>query len=151
MGDRRAVRIGMGVIVLFACAASGCVERRFTIRSDPPGALVIVNGQELGTAPASASYTYYHDRDITLILDGYQTKRIQQPMNAPWWDNLITEFFTENLVPVTLRDEREFVYKLEPTTLPPTNELLNRGEQLREEAKSIPPKRRKGLLGFLGM
>ena len=44
---------------------SGCVERRYTIRTDPPGALVIVNGEEIGPTPVSRSFIYYGDRKIT--------------------------------------------------------------------------------------
>ncbi len=50
-----------------------------------------------------------------------------QPLNARWYDNLLTEFFTENLIPYTFRDEREFTYKMSPATVPMTNDLLNRG------------------------
>ena len=63
-----------------------------------------------------------------MMLDGYQTKTLIQPINAPWWDNYVTEFFTENLVPVSLRDEREYKYQLEPAQLPPQGELRDRAE-----------------------
>ncbi len=97
---------GAAAFVLLASASlvAGCVERRYTIRSDPPGATVIVNGEEIGPTPASKSFVYYGQREITLILDGYETKTVIQPINAPWWDNYFTEFFTENLVPISLRD-----------------------------------------------
>ena len=76
------------LLVLFAIGAfSGCVESRYTIRTDPLGATVIVNGEEIGPSPASKSFNYYGDRKVTLILDGYQTKTLIQPVNAPWWDN----------------------------------------------------------------
>ena len=61
---------------------SGCVERRYTLRTNPPGAQVIVNGEEIGPTPVSRSFTYYGDREITLMLDGYQTQTIIQPINA---------------------------------------------------------------------
>ena len=35
------------------------------------GATVIVNGEEIGPTPASKSFVYYGDREITLMLDGY--------------------------------------------------------------------------------
>ena len=81
---------------------------------NPPGALAIVNGEEIGPTPVSRIFYYYGDREITFLLDGYETKTVIQPINAPWWDNLVTEFFTENLVPFNLRDEREFTYKMDP-------------------------------------
>ena len=83
---------------------AGCVERRYTIRSNPPGALAIINGEEVGPTPVSRSFTYYGDREITLLLDGHDTLTTIQPINAPWWDNYVTEFFTENMVPWVIRD-----------------------------------------------
>jgi len=133
-----------------ASALSGCVERRYTIRTEPPGALVVVNGEEIGRTPVSKSFTYYGDRDVTLMLDGYQSQRLIQPVKAPWYDNIVTEFFTENLVPYTFRDERDFRYVMAPASVPATNDLMGRAESLRTQAKVPPPPRRGGVLGFFG-
>ena len=143
---------GLAAVSLLAVIGffSGCVERRYTIRTDPPGATVIVNGEEIGPAPASKSFVYYGDREITLMLDGYQTKTVIQPINAPWWDNLLTEFFTENMIPISMRDEREFKFQLEPAQSPTHGELLDRAEGLRTESKTLPKPRRGGILGWLG-
>jgi len=147
---RRRYRLILMLGLASACGSAGCVERRYTIRSDPPGALAIVNGQEMGTTPVSAPFTYYGDREVVLIKDGYETRRIIQPIKSPWWDNLATEFFTENLIPVNFRDERVFTYPLAPTQIPDQNELLTRAEGLRSEAQQPPPPRRGGILGFFG-
>jgi hypothetical protein len=137
-------------LLLFAIGAfSGCVERRYTIRTDPPGATVLVNGEEIGPSPASKSFNYYGDRKITLLLDGYQTKTLIQPINAPWWDNYVTEFFTENLIPVSLRDERGYKYALEPAQTPSQGKLCDRAESLRNNARVLPKPRRGGILGWL--
>jgi hypothetical protein len=136
--------------LLLAGTASGCVERRYTIRTEPPGALAIVNGEEIGVTPVSRSFVYYGDRDITLMKDGFATKRIIEPVRAPWWDNLLTEIVTENLVPFTLRDERELKYTLEPAVIPPQDQLLQRGESLRVQGQVAPVPRTGGFLGFLG-
>ena len=63
----------------------GCVKRRYTIRTDPPGALVLVNKEEIGPSPVSHSFTYYGDREITVMHDDYQTLSVIQPIDAPWW------------------------------------------------------------------
>lgn len=140
----------VGLVALVGCGGlTGCVERRYTIRTDPPGATVIINGEEIGHTPVSRSFVFYGYRDVDLILEGYQTQHLVQPIKAPWWDNLATEFVTENLLPFTLRDEREYVYKLAPAVNPPITDLVGRGEELRTQAQAPPPKRR-GLLGFLG-
>lgn len=129
---------------------TGCVERRYTIRTNPPGALVVVNDEEIGPTPISRSFTYYGDREITLMLDGHETQTVIQPIAAPWYDNMLTEFFTENLIPYTFRDEREFTYQLQPSTLPDIEPLRDRGQALRTQAQVVPAPRRGGILGYLG-
>jgi hypothetical protein len=131
-------------------AMTGCVERRYTIRTDPPGALVIANGEVIGTTPVSKSFTYYGDRTFRIIKEGYETKELIQPINAPVFDNLLTEFFTENLIPYTFRDEVEFNYKLDPAKLAEPNDVLRRAEVTKAEGQQGPRERRKGFLGFLG-
>jgi hypothetical protein len=139
------------VLVLVALGGlTGCVERRYTIRTNPPGALAVVNNEEIGPTPVSRSFTFYGDREITLMLDGYQTQTIIQPIKAPWWDNLLTEFVTENLIPYTFRDERDFTYELAPATIPDVNPLRDRGLSLRSQAQAPPPPRRGGILGYFG-
>ena len=107
------------------------MERRYTLRTDPPGALAIVNGEEIGPTPVSRSFYYYGDREITFLLDGYETKTVIQPIKAPWWDNLVTEFFTRKPLAVHLRDEREFKYQLSPAQQPQAADLKDRAEQVR--------------------
>lgn len=133
-----------------AVLCAGCVERRYTLRTEPPGALAIVNGEEIGQTPVSRSFFYYGDREMTFLLDGYETKTVIQPIKAPWWDNLFTEFFTENLLPYNLRDEREYMYTLTPASSPRAADLRDRADQLRSEARVQPKPRRGGLLGWLG-
>jgi hypothetical protein len=142
-------RLALAGLALCACAC-GCVERRYTIRTDPPGALVYVNGEEVGASPVSKSFTYYGEREVTLVADGHQTARFVQPVNPPWWDNLFTEFFSENLVPFTLRDEREFSYKMLPAVNPPQTDVRQRAETLRGIGRQTPEPQRQGFFGFLG-
>jgi hypothetical protein len=138
------------LVLLAPTLSSGCVERRYTLRTDPPGALAIVNGEEIGQTPVSRSFYYYGDREITFLLDEYETKTVIQPVKAPWWDNLFTEFFTENLVPFNLRDEREFSYQLTRASSPRAGDLRDRAEQLRSDSRVLPKPRRGGILGWLG-
>jgi hypothetical protein len=143
---RRLAALGVAAIVVLP----GCVERRYTIRTNPPGALVYVNGEELGPSPVSQSYTYYGPREIVLVADGQQTQKIIQPVDAPWYDNVLTDFFTENLLPFTIRDEREFAYEMTPATSPAVGDLVGRAEAMRGQGQQPPPPRRTGLFGWLG-
>lgn len=141
----------VAALAMVAATTTGCVKRRYTIRTDVPGTLVYVNGEEIGATPVSRSFIYYGDRDIQLVADGYETQKIIQPLDAPWWDNNFTDFFTENLLPVTLRDEREFEYRMVPAVNAPTADVLNRAQALRQQAAAPPPPKRRTFLQWLGL
>ena len=121
---------------------AGCVERRLTIRSDPPGALCVVDGRELGFTPVSTNFVYYGTREVRLVKDGYETLTVLQPMSRPWWDTFPVEFVTENLLPRRFRDEKEYDYQLQPARMVTSDELYNRAEELRtigHQGVSSPP------------
>ena len=80
------------------------MHRRLTIRSDPPGALVRLEGEDIGYTPVSIDYTYYGTREITLLKDGYETRTVMQPISAPWYQVLPFEFVSDNLA-LTNRNE----------------------------------------------
>jgi PEGA domain len=151
MSRRRVgARVLLASAALVAASLTGCVERRYTIRSNVPGTLVYVNNEEIGPVPASKTFYYYGDREIVLAAPGYKTQRLIQKVDAPWFDNLLTEFFTENLLPFTLRDEREFNYAMEPAVPEPEGDLVARGEALRVHGQQPPKQRRGGILGYFG-
>ena len=145
--SRRVLLVMAGVFTLGL--GSGCVKRRYTIRTDPPGALVYVNGEEVGTTPVSRGYTYYAPREITIVSDGYKIEKIIEPFPAPWWDNGLTDFFSENLLPVTLRDEREFTYKLTPQVNPLPDDVLVRAKALRQQGQVAAPAPRRTIWEWL--
>ena len=122
----------MCALALLLASQAGCVTRRLTIISDPPGATVYVDNEEVGITPCSVSYIYYGTRQITLIKDGYETRTVLQEMPAPWYEYFPIEFVSENLIPWELRDERTVEYKLLPQPLTPVSQILQRGEDLRQ-------------------
>ena len=124
------------VIVL---AASGCVQRRMTIRSNPPGALVYVDDYQLGTAPVSQDFVYYGTRKIRLVKDGYETLTVRQPFPLPWYQIFPLDFVSENLVPWGIRDERVVDLALVPAASTPPESVVGRAEQARRGAGSLPP------------
>src|SRR5262249_22546058 len=86
----------LAVCVIVSCLLeTGCVRRRLTIRSNPPGAQVFVDNQEIGTTPCSASFVYYGTRSITVMKDGYRTEKIFQKLNPPWYEIPPLDFFNE--------------------------------------------------------
>jgi len=128
-------------LALLALCPAGCVRRRMTIRTDPPGAVVKVDHHEIGRTPVSAPFVYYGTRQVQLVKDGYETLTVQQPIGLPWYQIPPLDFITENLLPWEIRDEREFQFAMQPTRNVPTEELMGRAEQLRGDLQTgnIPP------------
>ena len=143
-------RTAIVLLLAFVGMCGGCVERRYTVRTEPPGARSssMANPSALRRPPITSTITAIARSRWSWT--AIETKTIIQPINAPWWDNYLTEFFSENLVPYVIRDEREFTYKMEPYRAPTEEEIQGRAEALRSEAKVLPPPRRGGILGWLG-
>ena len=120
--------------VLTVGLGSGCVSRRMMVYSDPPGALVILEGRELGYTPVAVDFLYYGTREFTLIKDGYETKTVLQKVPAPWYQWPIIEFFADNFAFHTITDRHSFTYVLEPRRIQHNEDVLNRAEQLRSES-----------------
>lgn len=115
-----------------------------TIRSNPPGALVFVDEQPIGITPVSTRFTYYGTREIRVIKDGYETVTQNHTFRTPWYEYPPLDFFTENLWPFEVRDERMVDFELPLSQVVPTQAVLERGEQLRASAQqgvvtAIPP------------
>jgi hypothetical protein len=129
--------LGGWVLILICFGVSGgCVERRLTVRTDPPGARVYIDDYEIGTSPCSTHFTYYGTRKIRLVKDGFRTKIIYQPLPPPWYQIPPMDFFAENLFPGTFRDHRTVRYELEPEIVIPAEELLRRADGVRTQALS---------------
>ncbi len=119
-------------LAALVCAGQcGCVQRRFTVRSNPPGAVVYVDDYEIGTTPVSHDFVYYGTRKIRLVKDGYETLTVLQRFPTPWYQIIGIDFIAENVVPGEIRDERVVDYQLQPQVIVPTEQLLGRAENLR--------------------
>ena len=94
--------------VILATTSTGCVYRRMTVRSDPPGARVFVDGQDIGFTPCAVDFTYYGTREIMLVKDGYETLTVLQKVPAPWYQYPVIEFFADNLWPQKVTDRHCF-------------------------------------------
>jgi hypothetical protein len=110
------------------------MHRRLTVRSDPPGALVQVDGEEVGYTPTSIDYTYYGTREITLQKSGYKTLTTQVKLATPWYQVFPLEFVTDNFALTKINDRREVSYALIQEQLEPREFLEERASGLRSDA-----------------
>jgi len=136
----RARRLGCAAAALSCLlgAATGCVQRRMTIRSSPPGALVYVDDYQIGTTPVSTDFIYYGTRKIRLVKDGYETLTVRQPFPTPWYEYFPLDFVTENLWPWEIRDERVVDLALTTTASTPPESVVARAEQVRLAVGALP-------------
>lgn len=129
-----------GLLLGLLCVGlAGCVQRRMTIRSSPPGALVYVDDYQIGTAPVSTDFVYYGTRKIRLVKDGYETLTVRQPFPVPWYEVFPLDFVTENLLPWEIRDERVVDLAMVPAASTPSDAVVGRAELARRSAGSGPP------------
>jgi hypothetical protein len=123
------------VVLLFGALLGGCVRRQLTVRTDPPGALVHLNGQEFGRTPVTRDFTWYGTYDVDLRKEGYKTQKTTGKVIAPWWQWVPIDLFAE-LLPLT--DRRQLHYTLHPTTQEAVDpdRMLSRAAQLRGKLQS---------------
>jgi hypothetical protein len=126
-------------LLLFAlvvcCLSTGCVRRRLTVRTNPPGAQVFVDDQEIGTTPCSSSFVYYGTRKVTLIKDGYRTETLYQKLSAPWYQIPPLDFASENLSIREIRDERVVDVQMVPQEMFPRRNCGNGRICLRKDGR----------------
>lgn len=128
-------------ILLAGAAFSGCVQRQMTVTSEPEGALVYLNGQEVGRTPLERDFLWYGTYDVQLRKEGHETLRARQKVIAPWWQWPPFDLFAE-LFP--LKDERSFQYTLTPAadTAIDADAILARSAELKgqlESSRAAPP------------
>src|SRR5690242_18272 len=128
MNSRLAWLVGMA---LSAALLSGCVERRYVVTSDPPGAVVLRNYEQIGAAPADDHFVYYGNYHFTLVKEGYETLQVDQEIRTPWYEFIPLDFISENLIPWNIIDVRRFHYQLKPLQTVSTDDLLRRAQDLR--------------------
>jgi hypothetical protein len=127
-----------GWLVLLAVVGfgqTGCVHRRVTVTSNPPGALVLIDGQEKGYTPYSMDFTYYGTREIQLVKPGYETLTVMQKFQKPWYQYFPVEFFADNFWPHRVTNRNQFHYEMQPHVIAPAEELFERANGLRTESQ----------------
>ena len=117
---------------------TGCVERRISITSDPPGSQVWLDGKHIGTTPVTIPFSFYGTRELTLYRKGYQTYSVMQHIDSPFYQYFPIDFISEFLWPFHLQNWHRFFYILKPY---PTlnrkekNQLIQRANKLKNESE----------------
>jgi hypothetical protein len=127
----------LALILAVLTNAGGCIERILTVQTDPPGALVELNNQEMGRTPVSRDFTWYGTYDLTIRLEDYQTLKTAAKVWAPIYEWIPLDLITE-LLPFPFKDHHTLNYTLvpEPPASQPSPGILDRAAELRGEMET---------------
>ena len=131
-------RAGMALMGLaIGSGLGGCVERELVIDSQPQGALVYLNDQEIGRTPLRQEFTWYGTYDVVVRKEGFQTLKARTPVNAPAWQWVPIDFIPE-VLPVNFKDTHRLNYALKPVSEAAVDpdRIVRRGEAFRERLES---------------
>jgi len=120
----------------FCVTISGCVERVIQITSQPPGAIVWLNGEEVGATPVTSEFTWYGRYGVTVRKEGYQTIRAARNVKAPVYQWPILDFFSECFLPFTVKDKHHFHFELDRRDEVDITQLSDRARHLRDKTLS---------------
>jgi len=126
-------------LLLIAAGAAllpACVQRRITITSTPPGALVHLNDQEVGRTPLEVPFTFYGTYDVRLDADGRPPLWTTAKAKQPWWEYPGPDLIAELIPNSTSRVNWDFTL---PPADPAANDvpaLLRRAEAMRDQTRA---------------
>lgn len=143
-------RSATAVLLLGSAWLTGCVERKITIVSSPPGALVYLNDVEIGRAPVTTPFLWYGDYDVRLRYDKPAGPDNPQPEHyylhthrraeAPWFQWIGPDLLAE-LSPAEFKDDKLWAFVLEPIKQDSDAELIKSAKQLQGRLNEYEPLR----------
>jgi hypothetical protein len=112
---------------------NGCVERRLTINTEPQGAIVVLNDEEIGTSPVTTSFEWYGDYNVRISKQGFQTLKTHRKLKAPWYDYAPFDLFADCVNPKRTVDSYEWSFTLAPQTEPNREEIIRNAQKLQKQ------------------
>lgn len=130
-------------LALIVAGSVGCVQRTITVTSEPPGALVWLNDEEVGRTPVAVPFTFYGTYDVRLEKDGFAPLWTVGEAEMPWWEAPGPDFFAE-LVPGA-ESNVAWHFEMQPATPAEdidTAALRGRALELRDQTRGFETDRR---------
>jgi hypothetical protein len=125
-------RVTLAIICfLFIC---GCVERLITITTQPPGARVWLNDQEVGASPVTVPFTWYGQYDVAVRKEGFRPIQTMRAPDVPVYQWPVLDFFAECVLPFEFVDGHHWHFDLSQEEQADPNALVERASNLRRQA-----------------
>lgn len=125
------------ICITSAVSLTGCVERKLTVKSSPPGADVYLTYTKQGKTPVTVPFKHYGARDVRLEKSGFRSKQTTIEPVAPFHSYFPLNFVTEVLLPMTIVDHQTFHIELEPYRLPGASRARSAPESPRDERDAV--------------
>ena len=132
-------RWSLVVFAALALLSAGCVDRRFVVTTNVPGAAIEVDGQPLGPTPVDAAYVYTGKREFRATAPGYEPLNQLVNFEPKWWDYPGLDLFAEVLWPFRIEDVRRVHLDLQPVIPRSPEEIIAGAEALKARGLALPP------------
>lgn len=130
------MRTTMMLLTAALVPLAGCVERTISITSEPSGALVFLNNEEVGRTPLRVPFTFYGVYDVRLEQEGYAPLHTEAETKAPWWEvpgpDLVAELVSDDEVLIAWH------FDMLPEGAPEDEPLIDRARQMRALVHETP-------------
>jgi hypothetical protein len=136
MSVRKLPAVVMIAFCALSCFCIGCVERKLTIVTEPTGALVALNDEEIGTSPVTVGFEWYGDYSVRISKDGFQTLSTHQNLKRPLKDVFPFDLFADAFT--TKIDEYTWTFKLQPYQQIQKDELIKSAASLQKQTLVDP-------------
>ncbi len=121
-------------VLLAALLATGCVERKLTIVTEPTEAVVWLNDEEVGVTPVTVNFNWYGDYSVRIEKPGYAILNTHRELERPLHDRFPFDFFAEVCWPQKITDEYSWTFELQPYQPASTEELIKSAQQMQQRA-----------------
>jgi hypothetical protein len=122
------------VLALGTVVFPGCIRRTISIDSEPRGAIVWLNDEEVGRTPVTVPFTFYGTYDVRLEKEEFATVQGKRQAKGPWWEAPGPDLLVEAL-PWTTRVDLQWFYTLSPAEPADEVQLIERAAELRQRAQ----------------
>lgn len=117
-------------------ALCGCVRREIEVTTTPPGAILTLNGREVGRTPARIQFTFDGTYDVRLRLQGYESVAGSGTTDMPAWDFMGADLVAE-VLPAKLHRLERWHFDLVPDADANAG-VLDRARAARRSVDAMP-------------
>ncbi len=123
-------------LILLTPVLGGCLERTVTITSEPPGALVVLNDEEIGRTPVETGFRYFGVYDVRLQREGFEPLTTEKEAVAPIWEYPGIDLLAI-AAPWRVKTHLTWHFDLEPIPEPGSDEATRAEQELFDRARSL--------------